>query len=331
MTVLGHSKPTRDDHFVPRGYLKKFALDPKAKAPQIYQFDIDGIAEHKPVPIRSICNKDRLYEIKDANGQIVAENGIEKSINVFENRFYSVRNNILKKLFITNHHNCLTEKEREILLQAALLQLLRYEEIPAIFKSILTQLHPETATTPEYIKDIIAKIACLPLFLNYNNVEMTEPMRKFKQWSTRPPILYGLMQSFSTHHICLGYNLIAPLWICDRPVIVRSNSAHTFDMIIYPITPQLVVYIYSRDIPFPHHDNSLFYMTYDEVNFLQQEIVINAKRWIYSNKELSSKEQADIATIRKEINDKLIKLNDVVQLYSPQYKMTSIKTSYIKK
>ena len=331
MIILREKKPTRDDHFVPRGYLKKFALDPQVKSPRIYQFDIDGIAEHKPVPINSICYKDRLYEIKDANGQIIVENGIEKSINVLENRFYSVRNNILKKLFVINHQNCLTEKERAILLQAALLQLLRYEEIPAIFKSILTQLHPETINTPEHIKDIIAKIACLPLFLNYDNVEMTEPMKKFKQWATRPPILYGLMQSFSTHHICLGYNSITPLWICDRPVIVRSDSVHTFDMIIYPITPQLVVYIYSRDIPFPHHDNSLFYMTHDEVNFLQQEIVINAKRWIYSNRELSSQERADIATIRKEINDKLIKLNGVVQLYSPQHKITSTTTSHIKK
>ena len=115
--------------------------------------------------------------------------------------------------------------------------------------------------------------------------------------------------------MCLGYRKGAAIWICDRPVVVRSFYPNEFNLLIYPISPEHVLYIYSKNILFPHKDNSVFEMTDSEVDLVNKEIVVSAERWIYSNYELSEHEQQQIFAIRKEINESLITTNGGASWY----------------
>ena len=73
---MNMNKPTKNQHYVPRVYLKGFSCDEV----HVYRNELneDRIVSSKLVPIESIFRKKYLYEIRDSNSSFIALNHVEK-------------------------------------------------------------------------------------------------------------------------------------------------------------------------------------------------------------------------------------------------------------
>ena len=95
------NKPTEDQHFIPRMYLKGFSeVKKKGKKEKafIYEFNINSMIQIPgQVNIKNICVKKNLYEIFGADGSIIAQNRIEKIFQRIETETIRVIESIKKK------------------------------------------------------------------------------------------------------------------------------------------------------------------------------------------------------------------------------------------
>ena len=78
-------KPTENEHFVPRIYLKCFSEINKSGKTLIWQFNLKTMRQTPvQVDVQDICFEKHLYEIKGSDGSFIAQNTIEKTFGKIE-------------------------------------------------------------------------------------------------------------------------------------------------------------------------------------------------------------------------------------------------------
>ena len=92
------ARPTVDEHFVPRMYLKRFSDIKKSGNALIWQYNIRTLQQTPvPVDVRDICFEKHLYEIKNRDGSFIAQNTIEKVFGRIEQKVDRVIQSIRDK------------------------------------------------------------------------------------------------------------------------------------------------------------------------------------------------------------------------------------------
>lgn len=300
----GH-KDTHNEHFVPDGYLTGFSPNQNLKYPQIYQYDLSGIKiyDGNPVPIKSICFQYDLYETIMPNGNYFAINAHEHSIKAIEDTFYIHRNNIISRTHVANFNgnNFLSETEMSVLKIMIALQLIRYpERLQDAFN--LMRKQKSMTSKSDHVVEIISKLMCLPMWINYDAIEITQEVKAFKEIADSPPVMIELIERLDGMNFRIGFSANGGIFTCDRPAMVTKTDADSFDYVIYPLSSTHVLYMCSDKLSLPNHNNNIFLMRKEDVIFVNKQICEFAKRWVYNSHPFTSNEIELINEVRR--NDK---------------------------
>lgn len=103
---------TKKQHYIPQVYLRGFSPEYNDKSHEIscsgytiYCYDLTKTTQsYKPVPIKSVCYKNYLYEVTGDDGEIVLPNHLEKCFSALEKMFGTYRHILETKAFITENY-----------------------------------------------------------------------------------------------------------------------------------------------------------------------------------------------------------------------------------
>lgn len=281
---MAKNKSTKHEHYVPQFYLRQFSPDGNL----IYQYDVISCAQTlKPVPIKSICYENDLYEFRDNSGEIIRKNLIEKSFSELERKFASVFRSIQSKAqYEANYQtrSFLSSEEKAFLIFFLSTIIIRSPDV----------LQAAQETTMEFFEDWITETSarnlalktCLPIYKTLNAEE-------------RNP-LNSAVRLISNKSFQIGATDKDVFWTSDSPVIIYgSNQPANIDKIIMPISPHLALYMKPYENTKNGFYNRLVKLDKKDVEYINSSVVTHCKRWIYSNAPLTS---SQIKWISKERN-----------------------------
>lgn len=102
------NKPTIDEHFVPRMYLRNFS-EIKGEKALICQFDTNTMLQTPTsVKVEDVCCEKNLYELRDSDGSFIARNHIENTFRQIEDYTARVIKSIVAKSQNEKCLNCTT-------------------------------------------------------------------------------------------------------------------------------------------------------------------------------------------------------------------------------
>ncbi len=226
---------TKREHFIPQFYLKHWRYFETED--MIIQYQIGSLKTPKPVPIKSICQKEDLYEYHDEEGRIVLENSIEKCLAALEGIFSEVTKSIESKASNKCNYDtlCFLSCEEKVALIVFVATLvLRDPDILEIAKSTAMEFYGE------YISDNIAYNkalkACLPVDEIFD--------------STNRNVLNSLIFQLVNMTFQVGISQGGNLLTSDKPVILLGKmDTFKIEEVMFPellTNPVLHLDFYSK-------------------------------------------------------------------------------------
>lgn len=257
------------EHYVPKGYLRKFSQD----GTQVFRYDIEKQCEDKLLGINDICVKKHLYEGKTPSGEFIERGVLESHIKIIEDRFYDIRNHILKVVIKSNiQPQCLLKKEeKEAIRDMIALQIVRRPQIIQMSIDLLSEYgvvcHP--TVMKKYALDV-----CLPLCASSSDDDKSL-WDAVKQWTDDMTFIFY-------------YDEQQRWFTSDSPVaLIHSNKDNIVDFtsvkpehIFYPITSSLLLYMTNRKDVQPGMRNAIIEAKYVNIEEIQRILIICANRWI---------------------------------------------------
>lgn len=301
--------PTSHEHFVSVGYLNAFAKNntdshaknKKKRDQYIYQYNLKNHqASNDAVPIKSICYIDDLYEPKDDCGNYVARNYSELSLKGIEDAFYKVRNSIIGRQNVVNFNKTgfLTSLEHGILCLMIATQILRHPTVLGPSKELSHSVFADTDLKPHQ-KELLAHLYCLPMWNLISEQETSPELLAVKRLSENPPLLMDLCNKLLKLNIRIGYCSKKQIFTCDQPVYTAGEQqGFNIKNVIYPISPQLVVFLYEPIFDIKNHNNEIILLSNNLISYVNECIVLSAKEWIYNYDAFSDKQRSFIIQAR---------------------------------
>lgn len=268
---------TKDEHFVPRTYLKGFSFD----GTHIYEYRMrDSFQPTCAVKVDSICHERYLYEVRDQNDNIVLPNQVEKQFCNIEGVFSSYRNQIEKKAFIKSNFQStlfLTAEEKAFWKFYIAVQMLRVPKVLEIAESIIENEFPIK------LKKNMAKVFALDGCLSSPT----------KDSIVSTSIVNEYYHTFEKMSIAVGVDDSDSIITSDDPVYAYSptQSHDNVEEIIFPLTSKLVIYLYGGQMKSQVRKNFLFPIDASELERIHNNIAYSANEWIYSKRPLSKEEK----------------------------------------
>ncbi|MCQ2534306.1 MAG: DUF4238 domain-containing protein [Clostridia bacterium] len=268
---------TQKEHYIPQVYLKGFTNDEN----NIWFYDFEKkFSPNKPVPTKSVCYEEYLYEIRNDNGDIIFDNYLEQCLSVLERMFSKYRTKIKNKTFLENQKtNCFLSRDEKIFWVTYItLQILREPRLIKATEKVCSHFYSKI-TTENTIKNI-SRMLCLPLFEEINEDS---------------PFMY-LFNSLLDGMLNLGFVVVidqSDLFITsDFPVCIFSASGNIteVDRVIFPISSNTCLFLINKEEQKEYGKNKLFFIdkeTRDEINL---QVACNANQKIFFKKKLSDKE-----------------------------------------
>lgn len=281
---MAKNKPTIDEHYIPQFYLKQFSPN----GDKIYQYDIlSPDSSSTFVPTKSICYEKNLYEFKNDSGEIIHRNLIEKHFGTFETEFARVFRSIISKSKIEkNYQTCsfLDKKEKALLVFFMTTLIIRNPEILLIAKDTALEFFGEQLT--ETNAKNLALDTCLPIY------KELDPNKR--------NILLSFMKLFEKMSYQIAVTTEERIWTSDNPVILHGkNQPNKLEEVIFPINPNLVLYMKPYERTNKDCYNRLTEMEPQDIDFVNGNITMNSKRWIYTYSPLTDEQKKWIAKVRK--------------------------------
>ena len=270
---MSQNKPTVDEHYVPRCYLKQFTKDDE----HIYQYDVlSGRCYPNPVPTNSICYEKNLYEFRGENGEFIGRNLIEKSFMMYEGAFATVFRSINAKTNDVRNMRTLsflTEKEKAFLTVFVATMIIRE---PGLIQSL-------TETTSDIFKNQISDRMAKNLVLQtglpiYKEIDVNE--------SNLFNAVLGFVENMSFQ---IGKTDSDVIWTSDNPVFLYGDSdpVKVHDVLL-PLSPRFVLTMkqYSKT------ERGLYnrFLILEDPKSVNRVIVNHCKRWIYSKEPFTDKQ-----------------------------------------
>lgn len=290
---------TKKQHYIPQVYLRGFSpeyVDKNNEIPlsryTIYCHDLTKeVQSYKPVPIKSVCYKNYLYEVTGHDGEIVLPNHLEKFFIEMEKMFGKYRHNLERKAFITENYSMnsfLTQEEKLFWITYILIQILRIPQILELAEQIGLETWEEELTNKE--AQNIARLVCLPFFR-----EITEGNKETMVFDT----LFEPMRSMS---FGIGVDVQERIITSDKPVFVHSKefSCKEYERIIFPISSQICLFMFGNEDKKKQRKNFLFQIDDDYREEIIKSMSASAFEKVYSNHIFNKKERKYIKEIMKD-------------------------------
>ena len=287
-------KPTEDEHFIPRAYLRGFSeiknANRKNEKALIWQFNLKSMQQPPvSVDVEDICYKKHLYEIKSDDGSFVAQNTIEKTFGKIESQTNKVIQSIKHKSHNTNCLNCstiLSEDDKAYLVIFINCLLYRDPETIEYGIKVLQESNPEI-NTREARNFTLFNL--LPLGLN-------------KEWD-KNTIIRTALNNLSGMAFQIGIAEDDLIITSDRPVVIwppkKEELYNRPRAVAFPLTSRLVLYLFPIESVDPIARNCFVKQTKEQVNDLCRYISAYARDWIYSRNPLTDEQIAIIKEVRR--------------------------------
>ncbi len=293
------NKPTVDEHFVPRMYLKGFS-EVKQKANKqkayIWEFNLKSMKQiPKQVDIEDICFEKNLYELKDADGSFIAQNRIENIFGKLEGQTRRVIELIKAKSQNGQCLNCstiLSEDDKSYLI---------------IFITALMYRDPQT------IKTGISILQTSNPAIDYrqarnNTLLNLLPTGIDAEWDENT-IIKTAVKDLCGMAFQIGIADDDVIITSDRPFVKWSPDENELynrpKAVVFPLTSRLVLYLFPIETVEPIGRNCFIRLTEEQINDIQHNVAVYAREWIYSRNPLT-KEQLERV---KEAREKLPQIN----------------------
>lgn len=286
------NKPTEDQHFIPRMYLKGFSeVKKKGKKEKafIYEFNINSMIQIPgQVNIKNICVKKNLYEIFGADGSIIAQNRIEKIFQRIETETIRVIESIKKK---SQNENCLacsyilSEDDKSYL---------------NIFIASLMYRDPQTINTGiKFLQDTNPSMSNVEA-RNFTIMNLL-PFGVDDEWD-KNTIIRTAVADISGMSFQIGIADNDVIFTSDRPVIKTEPSKDELynrpKAVIIPLTSKLVLFLFSTDNVEAIKASSFFKLSTEQIVSVQTYIAKFAREWIYSRYPLTPEQLEIIKKVR---------------------------------
>lgn len=258
---------TKNEHFVPRCYLKNFSDD----RDMINQFDILSSNKiSKPVPINSICCKKNLYEFKDENGDFIYRNLIENMLGTIDILLSNTINSIKRKAF-----------DKRNLKTSCFLSL--DEKLDLVICMSIQQLR-----TPSFINELENEFRRkYSEILEENSIRnmailMSLPIYKVLDKNSKN-LLFDYFDMFKNMAYTIGVAYEDCILTSDDPAILLYDNSHKkMEEVIFPLTSRLVLIMKPiSEVP-KGCKNKLVELNEEDILKINIRIVRTCKRWIYS-------------------------------------------------
>ncbi len=266
-------KPTKKQHYVPQVYLKGFSND----GLHLFSYSFaenKGLIERN-VPIESVCRKNYLYEMKDNNEEWIGLNYLERCFSNLEGMFSTHLNMLNQKAF--NKYNyktkCFfTSDEKAFWKLYISLQMLRTPKV----------LDTASTFSYEYFNNRITPNEA-------NCIAFQQLFPFFKE--LKPNDKNGLtafLEVLQPMSIALGVDYSGKIITSDNPVNIYSKDKSLFscEKIIFPLTSNLVLFLFGGQLQNNYDKNRLFEIKGNEVETIIKSVVCCADDFIFSKEPL---------------------------------------------
>ena len=284
-------KLTEKQHYVPRMYLKGFSEVKEKKREGkyfIWQFDL-GKMKQMPdlqVNIKKCCYQNNLYELTNKEGSFVLQNFIENTFGIFEDRTTKVIESIQKKALDEKCFNCkgvLSEDDKSMLI---------------IFITALKYRDPQTIENGIRFMQELEKGMDYREARNFTLMNLL-PLSENPKWNENT-IIRSALSHLSDMAFQIGVAQDDLIITSDRPVIEWNQNEAANEIrpkaVAFPLTSKMVLYLFPKEDVDPVGWNCFFPLNEDQIDDIQTNVAVFARRWIFSRKPLN---ESQISIVKK--------------------------------
>lgn len=287
------AKPTVDEHFVPRMYLKRFSEIKESGKALIWQYNIRNMQQTPvPVDVRDICFEKHLYEIKNVDGSFIAQNTIEKAFGRIEQKVDRVIQSIRDKSENENCLNCatiLSEDDKSYL--TIFITSLLYRD-PKTIESGIDFLQESNPNMGDREARNFTLLNLLPLGLD-------------SEWDEKT-IIRTAVSNLAGMAFQIGVNDQDVVVTSDRPVVIwppKENEPYNRPRaVVFPLTSRLLLYVFPLESVDPIARNCFVRMSADQINEYYRYLAASARNWIFSRNPLTPEQLQIIQETRNKMN-----------------------------
>ena len=277
-------KPTVNEHFVPRVYLKGFSevkVKSKKEKALIWQYCLKSMRQiPTQVDVESVCADKNLYEFRNEKGEIIYTNMIENLLGIIEGIFADTMRSINRKAFDKRNlkTSCfLTADEKSELAIYIAIQQLRFpwfideleDEIKKKYENILEKTSIRN----------LAIISSLPIYKSLSDNDKS--------------VLLNYFDRLSNMAYFIGVSNDDCIITSDNPSALLYDDNHEeLVEVIFPLSSKLVLIMKPFTRTKPGFRNRLIELSKENIEYINQITIRMCKQWIYSRNPLSH-EQID--------------------------------------
>lgn len=290
---------TKKQHYIPQVYLRGFSPEYSYKSTEIpyskytiYCHDLTKeVQSYKPVPIKSVCCKNYLYEVTGNDGEIVLPNHLEKFFSVIEKMFGEYRHKLERKVFITENYATnvfLAQEEKLFWITYILIQILRMPQILELAEQVGLETWRAELTNKQ--AQNIARLFCLPFF------------REMKEGNKETMLFDTLFEPMKSMSFGIGVDVQERIITSDKPVFVYSKTfpCKEYERIIFPISSQICLFMFGNEDKKNQRKNYLFPIDEACREVIIKSMSVSAFEKVYSNHFFDKEERKYIKEIMKD-------------------------------
>ena len=272
------NKPTEKEHYIPQTYLRAFSVPEDDRMIIQYDLDVNPVVSRR-VPIKTICYKKNLYEIKNSEGEIVRQNYLENCLNVLEGLFANNRRKLFAKANKINLgcKSFLSNEEKAFWKLYIALQLLRYPEALQTAEEAFEEFLIGESSG-EMTRDI-AKLYCLPFLGSYDPEDRN--------------VLTEELKLIEPLDICVEICQTERFITSDRPIFAYSPTFPKeikLEQIVFPLSPKVQLLLHTHGEQNHSLRNILHLVNEEETSDAIRAMGFAANRFVYANRTLDEKE-----------------------------------------
>ena len=288
---------TIDQHYIPQMYLKGFSESvQKSKEEKFYiwQYNIKKMQQIKvPVPIKSVCYEENLYELRNNAGEFVARNLIENTFGRLEYETSKVIESIKEKVGKTSCYDCeavLSEYDKSILI---------------IFMNSLIFRDPVTI---ENGMKVLQKNNPNLDSLDARNFTLMNllPIGEDTKWNEHT-VIRSAINRYNDMAFQIGVSDSDDIITCDRPIVEWPSMAGDSDnrprAVAFPLTSRMVLYLYPIENVSARGKSCIFHMDEQRIRDMQHNIAVYSIDYVFSKTKFSEEQVGMIENIKSKVGE----------------------------